>query len=308
MDEQQGNRPRWDRALDRREAASRYPLRVAIGSRALPIAPGRHRPGWRVVACGCIAVARRERGAAKPCAVTRRFAGIGLIGTAQICLWLMAALILPWGCLAPLAAQTANRQIEDQIRSLSIPAERFEAADRLRAYSALPVLQLIAALQVAEDDSTRRSIAEVLGRIGAPAVEALIRTLRAAQDEETRRWIVYALDRIGLPAAPAVDALLAAFKASQNEFTGQWIAYALGRIGTPAAVDALIEVLKTARTNDTRLRIAEALTRIGAPARDALVAALKATQNEDMRGWIAWVLDRIGAPPAPAKGEGADPR
>ena len=98
-------------------------------------------------------------------------------------------------------------------------------------------------IQAYPDWNLDQTVADALGRIGAPAIPELIRALQDV-DPERRRKAVRILARIGPDAVDAVPSLMEALQ-DPGPLVPKAAARALGQIGpdAAAAVPALMELL-----------------------------------------------------------------
>ncbi len=178
----------------------------------------------------------------------------------------------------------------------------------VQAAPAAPATQVAANVsQLGRDLSSplvpvRRSAAEKLGQLGAPAssaVPALVETLRD-DDDMVRRNSAWALGKIKEPAAPIVAALVAKLKAGDDDWGVRHnTALALGWIGQPAV--APLRELLDAPAAWTRAYATDALLRIAADRAAAggeiiaSVSRLLADDDVFVRSFAATLAGRIGA-------------
>lgn len=157
------------------------------------------------------------------------------------------------------------------------------------SYGGVPLKEWVKRLH---KDKTQDDARKALVAIGAPAVPALLGVLQE-KDVVVRRSAADVLGEIGAPAHAAVPALAAAIT-SGNDSMG-WVAgasvRALGKIG-PSAAPALIAALKNAR-GELRKDIVWAIGTIGPAAHEA-IPALVALLGEQDDSYAGQVLVKLG--------------
>lgn len=186
---------------------------------------------------------------------------------------------------------------DELVRGLDAPspATRLASADRLIEAGAGGVTALRPALR-SDSWLVRAQAADVLGRIGVPAIDDL-EGLLSDPDERVRGVAVKQLD--GIDAASTAAPLRAALADSSWEV--RWLACrALGDLGDGAAV-AVPDLRAALESGLGRIRTRAAITlaEIGASAVEATRTAL-ASGDPDVRRRAAWVLGQIGQPAAVA--------
>jgi HEAT repeat protein len=130
-------------------------------------------------------------------------------------------------------------------------------------------------------EELRRSAAEGLGKVGAPAVAALSALVKdATENRDARCYAAFALGNIGHVGKDAVPALINALK--DQDANVRWsAAAALGKIGPAAedAVPALSDALKD-QNGSVRSSAAAALGTIGPAAKDTVLALNDAVNDK----------------------------
>jgi len=164
------------------------------------------------------------------------------------------------------------------------------------------IANLIQVLETTQDEDTRSSVADSLGKI-APgnelAIRALIRVLETTENEDTRCLVADSLGKIAPGNELAIRALIRVLETTEDEYTRSSVADSLGKIapGNELAIRELIRVLETTENEDTRCLVADSLGKI-APGNElairALIGVLETTENESTRREVAYSLGRIG--------------
>jgi HEAT repeat protein len=170
---------------------------------------------------------------------------------------------------------------------------------RIRPEPKIAIDPLIAAFNDSEE-TISESAAQVLGELGAPAVDALTKAL---QDKKITRpgHAALALARIGHPAAKAVDPLIVLLKTGDESARGQ-AAYALSKIahGNQKVVSALVAALQTDPGEySVQMYAAEALGRLRPPATSAIAALTEAMEHSRraVRQAASEAIEDIKSPP-----------
>ncbi|MEP0787331.1 HEAT repeat domain-containing protein [Coleofasciculus sp. FACHB-129] len=182
------------------------------------------------------------------------------------------------------------------------PLAKAARASLLHTNCSLVINKLINLLQTTENESTRRSAAESLGKIGTGnelAIAGLLRILETTENEDTRWMVANSLEKIDPGNEVAIAGLLRILETTENEYTRWKAAESLGEIGTgnEVAIAGLLRILETTENEYTRSRAAYSLGEIGTGNEVAiarLVRILETTENEDTRRSAAESLGKIG--------------
>lgn len=172
------------------------------------------------------------------------------------------------------------------------------------AKAAMP--ELVAALDVADDEEFRREVLFTLGRIGpasAPAVEKIIEILGSDKNERVLSAACYAIGSIGPAATKAAPALVGMYN-NGTDFQKMLAIWALLKVrpGHDSVVSRAIPMMIKGLTHereDVRIEAARALGAIGPKAADAVDALKKAEAGDEsqaVRDAAKEALAKIAAP------------
>ncbi|MEP0751959.1 HEAT repeat domain-containing protein [Trichocoleus sp. Lan] len=182
------------------------------------------------------------------------------------------------------------------------PIAEAARASLLQTNRGIAINKLIDLLETTENEFTRGSAAESLGKIdpgNEVAIAGLLRILETTENQDTRGSAAYSLGKIDPGNEVAISRLLRILETTENEDTCWSAAYSLGEIdpGNEVAIAGLLRILETTENEDIRWSATDSLGNIN-PGNEVAIAGLlrilETTENEDTRKSAAYSLGEIG--------------
>ncbi|MDJ0577517.1 MAG: HEAT repeat domain-containing protein, partial [Xenococcaceae cyanobacterium MO_234.B1] len=152
------------------------------------------------------------------------------------------------------------------------------------------------------DEYTRKSAAEILGKIGVgneKAIASLVKLIASTTDESTCRQAAESLGRIGVGNEKAIATLVQLIASTTDESTSKSAAESLERIGVgnEKAIASLVKLIASTTDESTCRQAAEILGRIGVGNEKAiatLVQLIDSSADESTCRQAAEILGKIG--------------